>query len=248
MSEKTCLNCGEIVAREFCAACGQAIATERFTFRYLLTKDLAKVVVKVDGGILFTLKLLFTKPGHAVRDYLGGKRVGVTGATTLLFLLASFDAYLRTLWGFELSEGMTTESGRSLSHAIEDARVNHAQMFFLGFLPLRAAISYVFFRRAGLRYAEHLVLDAYGTAAGLAISLVTSALIAIGRVKVGTANAIVEVAGLATMVYFAFLYYQCFSTSSYSKGSLAARSIGAPVMLLVSLMLLAVAADFVHTR
>lgn len=69
----TCLNCGTEFEGKFCPECGQNAETGRFTMRFIWENLLAAFISK-DGGIWFTLKNLFTRPGAMIVEILNGKR------------------------------------------------------------------------------------------------------------------------------------------------------------------------------
>lgn len=68
-----CLNCGTEFEGKFCPECGQSAETGRFTMKFILENLLAAFLSK-DGGIWFTLKNLFTRPGAMIVEILNGKR------------------------------------------------------------------------------------------------------------------------------------------------------------------------------
>lgn len=68
-----CLNCSTVFEGNFCPECGQSAETGRFTMKFIWENLLAAFTSK-DGGIWFTLKNLFTRPGAMVVEILDGKR------------------------------------------------------------------------------------------------------------------------------------------------------------------------------
>lgn len=68
-----CLNCGTEFEGNFCPECGQNAETGRFTMRFIFENLLAAFLSK-DGGIWYTLKNLFTRPGEMIVEILNGKR------------------------------------------------------------------------------------------------------------------------------------------------------------------------------
>jgi len=68
-----CLNCGTEFQGNFCPECGQSAETGRFTMRFIFENLLAAFLSK-DGGIWFTLKNLFSRPGAMIVEILNGKR------------------------------------------------------------------------------------------------------------------------------------------------------------------------------
>ena len=68
-----CLNCDTEFEGKFCPECGQSAETGRFTMKFIWENLLAAFLSK-DGGIWFTLKNLFTRPGAMIVEILNGKR------------------------------------------------------------------------------------------------------------------------------------------------------------------------------
>ena len=68
-----CLNCNTEFEGKFCPECGQSAETGRFTMKFIFENLLAAFISK-DGGIWFTLKNLFTRPGAMIVEILKGKR------------------------------------------------------------------------------------------------------------------------------------------------------------------------------
>lgn len=68
-----CLNCGTEFEGKFCPECGQSADTGRFTMRFIFENLMAAFLSK-DGGIWYTLKNLFTRPGEMIVEILNGKR------------------------------------------------------------------------------------------------------------------------------------------------------------------------------
>ncbi len=68
-----CLNCGTEFEGKFCPECGQSAETGRFTFKFIWENLIAGILGR-DGGIWFTLKNLFTRPGAMIVEILNGKR------------------------------------------------------------------------------------------------------------------------------------------------------------------------------
>ncbi len=74
-STEYCKNCNHhlLLNQKFCHNCGQKSATHRINFHFFI-HEIQHGIFHVDSGILYTLKCLFTHPGHSIRDYLEGKR------------------------------------------------------------------------------------------------------------------------------------------------------------------------------
>jgi len=91
-----CLNCGTEFEGKYCPECGQKADTSRFTMKFI-SQNLLTAILSNDGGVWFTLKNLFTRPGAMVVEILNGKRKRYFSPFPMLFftltvylLLASF--------------------------------------------------------------------------------------------------------------------------------------------------------------
>ena len=80
-----CLNCGTEFEGNFCPKCGQNSETGRFTLRFIFGNLLAAVLGR-DGGIAYTLKNLFSRPGKMIVEILDGKRRKYVSPFPMLFL------------------------------------------------------------------------------------------------------------------------------------------------------------------
>ena len=93
-----CLNCGTEFEGNFCPECGQSAETGRFTMRFIFENLLAAFLSK-DGGIWFTLKNLFTRPGAMVVEILNGKRRKYFSPFPMLFFALTVYILLASVTG-----------------------------------------------------------------------------------------------------------------------------------------------------
>ena len=96
--EKRCRNCNQhlLLNQRFCHECGQRTDTHRINFHYFV-HEIPHSVFHVDGGIVFTLKELFTRPGHTIREYLEGKRQPHFKPVMLVLIMGSVCALIQYL-------------------------------------------------------------------------------------------------------------------------------------------------------
>ena len=89
-SEKYCKNCGQhlILNQKFCHNCGQNAETHRINFHFLL-HEIQHGIFHVDKGIFYTLKELFTRPGHTIREYIEGRRQNHFKPALLIMILGT---------------------------------------------------------------------------------------------------------------------------------------------------------------
>lgn len=68
-----CLCCGEECYGNYCPNCGQSTSTHRLTVK-VMVDYLLYGMLKMNSGLLFTLKELFIHPWNVVREYIHGRR------------------------------------------------------------------------------------------------------------------------------------------------------------------------------
>ena len=93
-----CLNCGTEFERNFCPECGQSADTGHFTMRFIF-ENLVAAFTSKDGGLWFTLKSLFTRPGTMIVDNLNGTRRRYFSPFPLLFFALTVYILLYSVTG-----------------------------------------------------------------------------------------------------------------------------------------------------
>jgi hypothetical protein len=69
----SCKNCGNQIQGNFCSNCGQNSKVDRLNLK-TFSAELADSVFQVNRGFFYTLKELFIRPGHSIREFLDGRR------------------------------------------------------------------------------------------------------------------------------------------------------------------------------
>jgi hypothetical protein len=85
--EKNCLNCGAVLAGDYCHSCGQKAHVHRSLAAFF--HDLLHGVFHFEGKIWNTLPMLAWKPGELTRSYIDGKRTRFVSPIAL-FLFCVF--------------------------------------------------------------------------------------------------------------------------------------------------------------
>jgi hypothetical protein len=186
-----CLNCGTDFEGKFCPECGQNAETGRFTMRFIYENLLAAFISK-DGGIWFTLKNLFTRPGEMIVEILNGKRrryfspfpmlffvltvyillISITGSrSTFRRAEETYNARVEESFREEMNEqnkGYKKETERALKLISTGYRIynNHYTLVYMLTLPLyllSARLCYGKNNRKRYYRAEYLVAIAYSS-------------------------------------------------------------------------------------
>ncbi|HOP44129.1 MAG: DUF3667 domain-containing protein [Flavobacteriales bacterium] len=151
-----CLNCDGPLNGPYCPDCGQKRDLPDFTWHFLL-QELPASLFQVDRGIWYTIRQLFTRPGHAIRDYLAGKRVRYFRPISLLVLSAGLYGFLGLFLDMELPGLKMDDAQMKVIEVIN----RHYALVELVLLPFIAFGTWLFFRRSGYNFVEHLVLNAF---------------------------------------------------------------------------------------
>ena len=222
-----CLNCHTPLAADYCATCGQKATTHRYSFGHFLAHDVVHGIWHVDNGLLPTIKALFVRPGHRVREYLAGRRVGFFNFFTLLLLTLAAGHFLEGFTHVKLSD-LVSENSRAAIGAVEAFFEKYPKASLVLTVPVYALFSFVWFRKSGFNLTEHFVLNAYKTAGESVIALVFSAL-TIFYTNVPVLSKLYGLVSLLSMVYTVVFYCQFFAQAGYRKKSLVLRSCAVPL-------------------
>lgn len=207
----------------FCARCGQKADTHRFSMKHLLTHDVVHGIWHVDKGILFTIRELVCRPGHAIREFVDGQRSRHFHFFTLTLLLLTVSHFLDEMATVSLADLLPGGNEHNMA-SVEKIFRTYPRAITLGAVPLYALCSFAWFRKAKLNLAEHLVLNAYRGAGELIISLLFALLAAFCRNKAILAPAF-SLMSVLVLVYSVWFYCQYFSAFGYSRFGLFLRSI-----------------------
>lgn len=222
--EHNCLNCNLHVIDNYCHNCGQKSSVHRYSIKHFVAHDFVHGVWHVDKGILFTLKELFTRPGHSVREFIQGKRANYFNFVTLILVILTVSSLLSPYIHIKLADLMPG-SNRSAMNSFEAFATKYPKILIVVTIPLNSLFSFIWFRKAKLNYSENLVLNSYKAAAELIIGLIFS-IFAIFYTQTKTlAFVYLAIIAPAIYIYGIWYYFQFYSAYGYSKKALFFRSI-----------------------
>jgi hypothetical protein len=166
-----CKNCGETLHGEYCSACGQKLITQRLTLRHIFS-ELFNIITNVDRGFLHTAKMLLVAPGEMIRNYLQGQTRRYYPPLRYVVLLVAISVAINLWFGVfdqqqsEISSMMgeqpkVNEEVQRVQQQFNEGLKKYLNVIPLVLIPIISLFSYLFFRKKGWNYAEHLVLNAY---------------------------------------------------------------------------------------
>ena len=222
--EHNCLNCKHQVINNYCQNCGQKSSTHRYSIKHFIEHDFIHGVWHVDKGILFTIKELFTRPGHSVREFIQGKRVNYFSFVTLILLILTASSLLAPYVHIKLSDLMPRNT-ESMMNSFEKFTAKYPKVLLILTIPVNSLFSFIWFRKAKLNYSENLVLNSYKASAELIIGL-SFTILAIFCTQIKTLTFIYfSIITPSVFIYGTWYYIQFYSAFGYSKKALLFRSI-----------------------
>lgn len=174
-----CKNCKQhlLLRQKFCHSCGQKADTHRINFHFLI-HEVQHGIFHVDSGILFTIKELFSRPGHTLREYLEGKRKPHFPPMLFVIILGSICALIQfslnrkpektqdqlvesNLAKTEYSKYIDFRGLIAYFRHIFEWLGSHLAFTILLMLPIAALGFYLGFRKYKCNYPEWLVILLY---------------------------------------------------------------------------------------
>ena len=209
-----CKNCNQVIDGQFCKYCGQSTKIDKINLSNFLS-ELSTSVFQVNKGFFYSLKELFVRPGHSIREYLNGKRKRhfkpITYALTLstvYFLLSQVLKSSTFINDFITGFSNTSDASEiDMKHlAILNWFAKNYAYTMLMLLPLSAFASYLAFLKTGFNYLEHFVLNAYITGQQAIIYSSSSLLGAVAPNR----DALVSATLFISFLYVVFVFWQFF--------------------------------------
>ncbi len=231
MDHNHCLNCGAELHGQYCANCGQAAATHKFSVNHIFTHDLAHGVFHLDRGFFYTVKEIIRRPGAAIREYIEGKRVNHYNYFAFIILMVAVNHLILTSSGVNMADMMAVKGeGRDSFELVWQYMEKYQKLIVFGQLPIAAFSSFLFFKKSKLNYAEHLVLNTYLQGGILVINAIATAIAVIVYAvsKSGTITYGIMVAmSPVVFIYIIRFYWQFFHPFYKNKWLLVYRSMQA---------------------
>lgn len=158
-----CKNCAFEYTGKFCPECGQKAKTKRITTK-TVWEEVRKSVIHYDQGFSYTVLQLLRRPGHAIREYLEGKRVNHIKPVKFLLWSTAINFLVFHLLGLdaEMINSIAAQQGQhKVSSKFSQFIFDHPALLILLLIPHIALFSWLYFRKQAYNYAEHFVLNAY---------------------------------------------------------------------------------------
>lgn len=165
-----CKNCDNIVVGNFCTNCGQNSKVDKLNLPNFLT-EISDSVFQLNRGLLYTIKELFIRPGHAIRDFIQGKRkeyfkpiAYVLSLSTVYFLVSQISDSPTLIDDFltGASDGVQDKVAITKFPIVDWLSNNYAYTTLL-LIPIFSLASFISFLGLGRNYLENIVINSYIT-------------------------------------------------------------------------------------
>lgn len=166
--EIVCKNCNTIYKGNFCNNCGQSAETHKINWHFLW-HDIQHSLLHFDAGIPYSIKQLFTRPGHSIREFIEGKRVNHFKPLSLVTVLAALYGFL---WHhFEINLFTNTNDVQIDWAKFNEWTSTHFAWVTIATIPLFTLGTYICFRKQGYNFVEYFVLNTFKASQKLFISI-----------------------------------------------------------------------------
>lgn len=220
MSDK-CLNCDAVTKNNFCSICGQKNSTHRFSLKHFFFHDLIHGLFHFDKGFFFTLKELYTRPGHSIREFIQGKRVGYFNYFTLMLIIFTISHFIAKIPPKSMHDIMIENNLTPENHKVIKEYAKYIMVFTI---PFFAFVTYFIFYKSKLNFTEHLVMAIYYMSAVLVFHMIPLFTTIISDdIKYINLSRFITI--LLEYPYYFFFLFQFFSSFNFTKKELVIRSL-----------------------
>lgn len=257
---KTCPNCLADLdsSYQFCPRCGQKTHIHRFNLAHIF-HEVFHAFTHADKGVLFLAKSLMRKPGVTAREYtIEGKRSKYFNPFSFLLIVLGINitvnSFINPYTGSGHTATPTTQKvnlppPKAVSPYAERQRAattfieKHVNVVGMVAIPLFAFIFWLFFRRSGINYAEHLVANVFFSSFFSLASIILT--LALGLLLNAYLPLLNRLLLLFQLIYLTIAYYQFLN---YNRPIQYVRTGGVTLLVLMSWVIFSGGAIFLYIR
>ncbi|MGY6521500.1 MAG: DUF3667 domain-containing protein [Mongoliitalea sp.] len=181
-----------------------------------MLNEIQNSIFGVNGGLFYTIKELFKRPGTSIRDFVEGKRVKHFKPVAYVLILSIIYSFLE----HKINNNPFIEEGLlGIVDALENARdlseekvkifewfIHNYSYTALLLIPVFSFSSFLAFKKSDFNYLEHVVLNTFLFGQITLIFLLT-----IPLSLIFPTNSTIEIVRIIISVVFTFIaYYQFF--------------------------------------
>lgn len=167
--EIICKNCNHIFTGHYCNNCGQTAETYKLNWHFLW-HDAQHSLLHFDVGIPYSIKQLFTRPGHSIREFIDGKRVNHFKPLSLVVVLAALYGFLYHY--FHINLFVNTSDIKIDWQKFNEWTSTHFAWVTIANIPIFTIGTYICFRSQGYNFVEYFVLNTFRASQKLIVAIV----------------------------------------------------------------------------
>ncbi|MBL0737999.1 DUF3667 domain-containing protein [Flavobacterium sp. GN10] len=168
--EIMCKNCHQVFKGHYCNNCGQSAETHKINVHFLW-HDIQHGLLHFDKGILYSLKQLFTRPGHSIREFIEGKRARHFKPLSLVVVLATLYGLLYHY--FHIDTFNHVQAPNLDSNFLNEWFATHFSWITVCSIPIYTIGTYLVFKNQGYNFVEFFVLNTFKAAQRISVQLLT---------------------------------------------------------------------------
>lgn len=168
--EITCKNCNQTFKGHYCNNCGQSADTHKINGHFLW-HDIQHGLLHFDNGIPYSIKQLFIRPGHSIREFIEGKRVRHFKPLSLVVVLAALYGFLYHYFHIDLFRN-STDAEIDVAD-INEWMATHFSWIIIATIPIYTIGTFVVFRKQGYNFFELFVLNTFKASQRLFVQILT---------------------------------------------------------------------------
>lgn len=242
---QNCLNCEQQTHNAaYCSSCGQKTTTHRYSLQHFVMHDFVHGVFHFDKGFFYTVKELFTRPGHSIREFIQGKRAKHFNYITMLIILITINVFLTSMAKVLPTEFLVSEDNKGIMERYNEFIAKNPKLTMFLLIPINAFCSFIFFRKSKLNYTEHLVINTFITSSLVIIGMLFT-ILTLFYSNMPVLRAMYGIMTLLYFIYSCWFFFQFFSAYGYSKPKLIWKSFMATFLPYLISMIIGMAIGFV---
>ena len=160
MGTLKCLNCKTVFNGNFCPNCGQNAHEHRINAQYFL-HDVPHSIFHVDGGFFYTLKMLFTKPGKMVEEFLEGKRAKHFRPFAYVMIMTALSTLIVKALVWLKSKVLISQNVNPSILENDNFFSNYFSVFIFLMIPFASLVTWFFFFKKKYNFWEHFLANTY---------------------------------------------------------------------------------------
>ena len=234
-SKKKCKNCHAFFEGNYCNNCGQKGDEKRFQLSNIM-ETFIHGFYHVHGGLLYTMKELFIRPGEMLRGYISGKRVVYLNPFTYLVLVCLVGGFVYKWSGIpEHVNEILLVSGDTIKFT-----ANHLSYRVLLTIPTYALMSSIVYKSFNYNFAEHLIISTFLMSQSMVFLVVGMLLGSLIKPDAVVFEILYYGTFILLIVYQIVVFYRLFNT-----GNVAMRWLKASIAVIAGLGLSFILMDYI---